>query len=301
MISNYLLYIYYGLVFLSGLFVGSFLNLVSDRLLKGGSIVFDRSKCDFCNKPLSWKNLFPVFSFLFQKGKCSYCTEKLSWYYPISEILTGALFVVAAHITNIFQDSTQGIYPFIGFVFVSVVFSFFVVLFMTDAKEKVIPSKVVFPAIIFSLMFLVVNFVISMFIFRKTLLADEFGKYLYDAGYWHQNVYSGLWNLGILLVSTLCIVLFFSFLIWITRGRGMGSGDVPLAALIGIFNGFPYNILAIFIGFVLGSVISLVLVVTKKKTMKDTIPFGPFLIMGSVFSLIWGQVILDWYFKLFGN
>lgn len=79
----------------------------------------------------------------------------------------------------------------------------------------------------------------------------------------------------------------------------MGGGDVKLAFLIGLFNGFPFNLLGIFLGFFFGATISLILIVGRKKTVKDTVPFGPFLILGSVVSLLYGPVILDWYLNLF--
>ena len=79
----------------------------------------------------------------------------------------------------------------------------------------------------------------------------------------------------------------------------MGGGDIRLGFLIGIFNGFPQNIIAIFMGFILGAALSLVLVMLKMKTLKDTIPFGPFLITGSVIALIWGLQIWDFYINLF--
>ena len=93
--------------------------------------------------------------------------------------------------------------------------------------------------------------------------------------------------------------LFFLSLIKITRGMGMGGGDVKLGFLIGLFNGFPVNIIAIFVGFLSGALVSLVLVLLKKRSMKDTIAFGPFLIFGSILSLVFGQQILNWYIGLF--
>ncbi len=78
----------------------------------------------------------------------------------------------------------------------------------------------------------------------------------------------------------------------------MGFGDVKLGFLIGLVNGFPFGIFSIFLGFVIGAVYSLLLMAVKKKTMKDTIPFGPFLIIGSVITLLFGPAIWEWYSNL---
>ena len=79
----------------------------------------------------------------------------------------------------------------------------------------------------------------------------------------------------------------------------MGGGDVKLGFLIGLFNGFPHNILAVFLGFLLGSLYSGFMILLNKKSLKDTIAFGPFLILGSIISFIWGQEIIFWYLNLF--
>jgi prepilin signal peptidase PulO-like enzyme (type II secretory pathway) len=101
------------------------------------------------------------------------------------------------------------------------------------------------------------------------------------------------------VISAFVIGLFFFLLTKIKDGKAMGGGDVKLAFLIGLFNGFPYNVLAIFLGFLFGSVFSLGLILMKRKTVKDTVPFGPFLILGSVVALIWGSQIIDWYINLY--
>jgi len=291
------LLVYYFFIFIAGTLIGSFLNLVADRVVKGKNILVDRSECDFCHTKLGVKDLFPIFSFLFQKGRCRYCDKKLSWYYPLSEIITGLMFVFVAHYTQIL--GSFNIYVLLSFIYVTVVFCFFIVLFLTDAKYMVIPNKIVYAGIAFILVFLVSNFSYAMYQFRQSLITDDFGKYLYESGYWHENLYAGLRSLGVMLLSTFFIALFFKFLIWVTKGRGMGEGDLPLAVLISVFNGYPFNILAIFMGFVVGAIFSLVLVALRRKSMKSTIPFGPFLILGSLIVFVWGEFLFEWYFSLF--
>ncbi|MBU0534734.1 prepilin peptidase [Patescibacteria group bacterium] len=283
----------YIFLFLGGALIGSFLNLVSDRLPKRKLIIFGRSKCDFCNKPLEPRNLFPIFSFLFQKGRCSFCKKKLSLYYPLSEILSGLLFIVAGYASRFFQVPSFA--TLITFIFYAVVFSFYLIISLTDLKKCIIPDEVVYPAIGFTVLYILFSRAYDFLTMKKALSNDQLGVYLIKVGYLNSQLMFALKNLGLVLLGAVIICLFFMFLVWITKGRGMGWGDVKLGFLIGLVNGFPYGFEAIFFGFVLGALYSLILIISKRKTMKDTIAFGPFLIMGSVLTLLYGVRIFDWY------
>ena len=291
------LILYYILIFVAGAVFGSFFNVVADRTVSGESILFGRSKCDHCKKPLKAKNLFPIFSFLFQKGKCSECGQKLSWYYPFSEIVSGLIFVGVAHYTQVFQNF--GWVYLLAFFYLVSVFSVYLIIFLTDVKYRIIPDKVVYAGIWFVLLFFISYTVINIYLTYKAMAADDFGKYLIASGFFTQQVIAVLKSFGIMLLSSLGIALFFLLLIFITRGRGMGGGDVKLGFLIGLVNAFPTNVLGIFLGFFLGALFSLVLILFKRKTIKDTIAFGPFLILGSVVAFFFGDVILNWYGGLF--
>lgn len=286
----------YGLTFISGTFFGSFFNLVSDRLPQGKNILTGRSKCDHCGKTLDPKSLIPVLSYIFQKGKCAKCKKKLTAFYPVSEILTGLVFMGVAYLSGILV--TVNIATVLTFMYFLTISSFFIMLALTDIKFRLLPNKLVYSAIIFVSLFLILNAVLTVYFTYKQLKSDDFGIYLLQAGYLQTQIMSILKSFGLLLVSSFGIALFFLFLIFITKGRGMGGGDVKLAFLIGLINGFPFNVAAIFIGFVLGAVYSLILVLFKKKTLKDTVPFGPFLIIGSVIAFVWGELIWFWYVNL---
>lgn len=119
-------------VFLIGLSVGSFLNVLIDRLPQEKTIL-GRSQCDFCQKKLKWVDLIPVFSFFFLGGKCRYCRHRLSWQYPIVEVLTGITFVL----TN---------YTMWG------IMACFIVIFFSDLKYHLISDYVLLALIIFSLL-----------------------------------------------------------------------------------------------------------------------------------------------------
>lgn len=283
-------------LFIFGLFTGSFLNLVSDRLPEKRKIVFGRSECDFCHKTLGVKNLIPLFSFIFQKGRCSFCGRKLSYYYPFSELLTGLVFMLAGYVSN-FPYDLNAETAFVLFYYL-VVFSFFVVMLLTDMKFYLILDSLLVPAVLFVLFTSVIFRVLDLSNLYKSLSVDTFGSYLLKTDYFNNRIIYSLKDFGLVLLGASLISLFFLFLIFITKGRGMGFGDVKLGFLIGLVNGFPFGFTAIFTGFVLGAVYSVSLIFMKKKTMKDTIAFGPFLIMGSLLTFLFGQGLWDWYTQI---
>jgi leader peptidase (prepilin peptidase)/N-methyltransferase len=286
----------YVTLFILGTFVGSFLNLVSDRLPKGKKIVFGRSMCDYCKKSLKAKNLVPVFSFVFQRGKCSFCHKQLSYYYPFSEIFTGLVFVLAAWVSG-FANTPNSQSIFILFYY-CVVFSFYVAMFLTDLKFYLILDSLVIPATVFVFLTSLIFRGLDIANLHRHLSEDTFGSYLLRTSYFSDHVVYALKDFGVVILGAAIISLFFLFLIFITKGRGMGYGDVKLGFLIGLVNGFPLSIISIFLGFILGAVYSMTLVAVKKKTMKDTIAFGPFLIMGSLLTFLFGPQLWTWYTQI---
>lgn len=296
MISIYYETFFYVLTFIIGAFFGSFLKLVADRSLTNESIIFPGSKCEFCKKHLKPSNLIPIISFVVQKARCSYCKKKLSYTYPLAEILTGISFLSLVLFFDIFNNLNP--YNLSFLIYTLIIFCFYIIMTLTDLKSYIIPNKIVYSAIFVSFVFLTIFMIYDIFSIFVNINQSELGKYLLDAGYFKIKATQILISYGINIISSIIIALFFIFLIVITKGKGMGGGDVKLAFLIGLFNTFPYNIIAIFLGFIFGSVISIFLIVLKIKKIKDIIPFGPFLILGSLIALFYGPKIVDWYLNL---
>lgn len=263
------------------------------------------------------RHLVPLFSFIFQKGKCTNCKTKLSYLYPFSEAITGLALAYSAYRAQFFYAYIRPENTILFFYFF-IVFCFFIVLFLTDLKFQLIPNVIVYSAIVFIASFILISQVYSLMGVHNKLVADEIGQFLIQGGYMQIPLRHVFKNITILLVSSVLITGFFQFLVYITRGKGMGGGDVKLALLIGLFNGFPIdsaffrtrsfmffdfedilqNILAVFLGFLFGAGFSAVLMLLGKKKMKDTIAFGPFLIIGSVVALLWGKVLIRAYLSL---
>jgi len=242
-------------LFLLGLAVGSFLNVLIDRLPKDESVIKGRSYCERCKKPLRWYDLIPLVSFLLLKGKCRYCRSPISWYYPVVELTTGLLFLAVIFFIGGF---TINIITIITIIYYLTIISGLIVIFFTDLKYGIIPDKIVFSSIIVSIAYLFIN--------HQSLIINHF--------------FAGIGAF-----------LFFFLLYLVTRGRGMGFGDVKLAFFLGLFLGWPKVVVAFYIAFLTGAVVGCILILWgKKKFSGGTIPFGPFLVLGGIISLFWALV-----------
>lgn len=258
--------------FLLGTCVGSFLNVLVDRIPRNEDFFLTPSHCESCKKKLSWLDLIPLVSFFILSGKCRYCHARLSYYYPIIELFTGGVFVfvlLSAKITNPFGFAQGGyelrITEWIPLVYQLLVFSGLIVIFFTDLKYRIIPDKIV--------LFLIV--VVSL-----VLLAPQ--------------------NAGIHVLSALGAGFFFFLLFYFTRGQGMGFGDVKLAFFMGLFLGFPNIIVSLYVAFLTGAIVSLILILARKKKFRGgTIAFGPFLVFGTFIAFFTGHEITAYILRTF--
>lgn len=239
-------------VFIFGLCIGSFLNVVILRLEKNESLG-GRSYCPHCKHSLVWLDLIPVFSFLFLRGKCRYCKGKISRQYPIIEISTGLIFLLISNYQVSIINSALLFY----------VTSALIVIFVYDLKHFIIPDKILFPAIVIT------------FLYR---LIDNW------------KLIIGNYSLAAILASGFFLAIFL-----ISKGRWMGFGDVKLAILMGLLLGFPNILVALLSAFWLGALVGIVLMLLSKKGLKSELPFAPFLITGTFLALIWGQPVINWY------
>jgi len=242
-----------------GLEVGSFLNVCIDRLPRGESILNPPSRCQVCHHRLEVKDLIPLFSYLQLRGRCRYCKASIPMHLMWIELATGAMFA--------FLYCRYGLTPELGVMaFYACIFT---VIFMIDLEHGLILNRVVYFGMVMALLF-------ALFIPQTWITQIKLG---------------GITNFaaggGIGFVTFLIAAL-------ISRG-GMGWGDVKLAALIGLATGFPLVFMALIIGSIIGSVVAIFFLIAKKKGRKETIPFGPFLSMGTLITLLWGSKILAWY------
>lgn len=267
---------FYICIFIFGLLVGSFLNVVIFRAPKKQSFLRGRSKCPKCQKKLNWYELIPVLSFLFLGGKCSRCEAKISWQYPLVELLVGILFLLSGSyfIKFIEADICQwNFFVIFNFIFLMYIASVLFLTFIYDLKYYIILNKVVYPSILISLAALALN----TFYFKNTLLFPYLCSGLIGA-----SIGGG----------------FFFTLILISRGRWMGMGDAKLAVFMGLILGWDKMLCALLLAFVSGAIVGISLILLGKKKMKSEIPFGTFLSLASFISLLYGTQIINWYLNL---
>ena len=249
-------------IFVLGLIIGSFLNAVIYRLEVGGSLIKERSRCPLCKHTLSWYELIPVLSFIFQGGRCTKCKKAISWQYPIVEILTGSLFAFAFFYINnsyLLLDFSA----FFELSYLLLILSFLVLIFVFDWKHYIIPNIAIYSLII-------ISFFYNLYIF-------------------------GFSNLLPYLMAVFIASGFFLFLYVVSSGRWIGMGDVKYGVFMGLFLGINDVLVGLFLSYTIGAIIGSFLLLGKNKGLKSEVPFGPFLIVGTLLAYFYGNYILNWY------
>jgi len=241
------------MIFILGLVFGSFANVCIYRLPKGKSIVFPSSFCPNCNKIIKWYDNVPLLSYLILKGKCRYCKKPISIRYFIVELLTGILFFSVYKKFGISVST---------FIYNLLVLSLIIVGFI-DIDTFLISDVIVIPGIFAGLLF-------SVF-FPKIHDMERIESFLYSF-------------IGIITGGGILIFLgFIGKLLF--KKDAMGGGDVKLLGMIGAFLGWKSVFLTLFFGSLFGTLISLILILLKKKKIEDYVPFGPYLAIGAVISI----------------
>jgi len=255
---------------LLGVAVGSFLNVCIDRLPAGGSLVYPPSQCDACLRRLLPKDLIPVASYIWLRGRCRYCQTRIPRRVLLVEVLAGIFFFLAFWRFGL--SAEFAVTAFWGCVFLVIMF--------IDWEHQLILNKVTYPMALVALVILAIDsFLPELGLFRSLIFLPE------------PSILSGVIGGAIGFV--------FFLIVLIISPRGMGAGDVKLAGLIGLVVGFPLIIAALLIGIFIGGVVAVTLLLLKIKGRKDVIPYGTFLALGPMVTLLWGNEILNWYLGLF--
>jgi leader peptidase (prepilin peptidase)/N-methyltransferase len=247
---------------LLGMAIGSFLNVLIDRLPAGQSVVFPPSHCPSCQRRLSVPDLIPVLSYLWLRGRCRYCRTKIPRRLLWVEIGTAAIFVYLYWHFGLSAELMVLVFYF----------CLFIVLMVIDLERGLILNRVVYPAVMAPLVLSAMSEFLPRLGFVPGIASAAGG---------------GAIGLGLFLL-----------IIIVSRG-GMGWGDVKMAALVGLVTGFPLVFVALFLAVVLGGLIAWLLVLFKARGRKQSIPFAPFLSLGAMLTLLWGSAILSWYLRLF--
>lgn len=248
-----------------GLIFGSFGTVAAYRIPKRESLATPaRSYCPNCGATIRALENIPVISFVVLSGKCRHCGVRISPRYPLTELVTGVLFALSAWRFGLSGEL---------FVF-SAFFWTLVVLSVIDLEHRLLPNRIVYPL-----------FFVGWAALAVTAFASSEPEQMYDA------------LLGMVVFGG------FFFLIAFLFPAGMGGGDVKLAFVLGTFLGYTAGVgvvlMGMFLAFLLGGVVGLLIMALKGGDRKTMVPFGPFLALGTAIAIFWGQGLIDAYLDAF--
>ncbi|MHC2994420.1 MAG: prepilin peptidase [Candidatus Atribacteria bacterium] len=251
---------YYGinviLIFILGLIVGSFSNVCIYRIPINESIIYPASHCPKCRSSIKPIDNIPLLSYILLKGRCRNCGSRIPIQYPVVEFLTGIIYILMFLIYGLTLQSL------IYIILASAV----IIIAFIDLNEQIVPDIISLPGIGAGL---ILSFFVPYISFINSVLGVLVGG-------------------GIILIIGLVGSVIF-------KKEAIGGGDVKLAAMIGAFLGWRYIIISLFLGFFLGALAGILLVLSKIKSREDMIPFGPFIALGSIITILWGEKIISWY------
>ncbi len=259
-----------GLIFIFGLIIGSFLNVVVLRMGSGRTLG-GRSVCMNCGKTLKWYMLIPLLSFIVQGGRCAYCRGKLSFQYPIVEALTGLLVLVAAQHTH-FSIFAFTPYDAARFLVDAFALATLVVIAAYDLRHKIIPD--------------VLSLIFAFAGIAAVALRAYHGDWpsmmplLVSVPRWIDVAAAPM------LALPLAAIWYFS------KGKAMGLGDAKLLWGVSWFLGLLGGLSALIFSFWLAAIPSVVILLMKKGTMRTEVPFGPFIALATVLVYYFGWSVL---------
>lgn len=251
---------------LLGLIFGSFINALVWRTKTKKSIMRGRSMCVHCRHELAGADLIPVFSWLFLRGRCRYCQKSISIQYPVVELASGGLFVLSY---LAWPRELAGPYEAAYFGLWLAALILLVAMAVYDLKWMQLPDKFNWPFVLSGLLGVAILSQIN-----PASAADH----LLGAG--------AAWA-------------FFAGLYFISRGRWLGGGDVKFALGLGLWLGWPRVAVGLMLAFYSASAVILPLLLLRVIKRRQPVPFGPFLIVGTIGGLLYGQTLIDWYQQTF--
>jgi leader peptidase (prepilin peptidase)/N-methyltransferase len=243
-----------------GLCIGSFLNVVIARIPDGRSIIHPGSTCPRCGILIPWYDNLPLLSYALLRGRCRSCRASISWRYPLVEAACGALFALAYGRFEWGLELVSALVLLAGLVAITGI----------DLDHQIIPDVLSLPGIVLGLLL--------------SLVPGGIG--------WRTSLFGAVVGGGVFVLIIIGSKL-------VIGQEGMGIGDVKLGALLGAFLGWKLVLLSILISMLSGGSLAASLLASGRKGRKDPVPFGPFLALGGMISLFWGEAILTWYFSQF--
>lgn len=260
----------YIAIFILGAIIGSFLNVCIYRIPEGLSIVSPSSRCSSCGTPIKFYDNIPILSYIFLLGRCRSCRTRLSIQYPLVEFINAVLYVMV--LQRFGYDSPWVLIVYLIFI------SSLVVIFFIDLKHQIIPNSITLPGI-------PVAIILGSAILPDPVCPD--GLLGFRASIAGALAGGG----GFYCIAVLGKLIF--------RKEAMGGGDIKMMAMVGGLLGWQGVLMTTFLASFTGSIIGVLLILFKGKEWGSRIPFGPYLALGTIISLLWGHHILNWlHFKI---
>lgn len=252
-----------ALVALLGLAVGSFLNVVIYRVPKSESVVRPRSHCPSCGTELAERDNIPVLSWLLLRGRCRTCHQPISARYPLVELLTAGVFLVMLAQFGF----TWQLPAYLYLVAIGVALAFI------DIDAHRLPDAITLPSYP----------VLALLLLLPTIASGDWGDYV-----------------RALLAAAALFAFYFALVL--VYPAGMGFGDVKLAGLLGLmlgYQGWGQVVVGGFLGFAIGSVVGVTVMLATRSGRKTKIPFGPSMLVGALLALIFGGSLWSSYVGTF--
>jgi prepilin signal peptidase PulO-like enzyme (type II secretory pathway) len=253
------------LFFIIGAVVGSFLGALTWRWPRNTSVLGGRSMCPNCKHTIRGYDNIPIISFLLLRGRCRDCKKKIPRRDFIIEVSTALIFA-GSYLT--LPQVSQNLPWLLTMNSIALLVVFYIVtslaisIFIVDFEHQYIPD--------------ILAFMLAGVVLFSLLVTNNSQIFYY-------------------LLSGFGAAFFLLLINLVTLGRGMGLGDVKLALALGLALGFPLVVIWMFVSFVLGSVIGIMLIILKAAKFKQRIAFGPFLIAGFFLSMLFGSTLLNWF------
>ena len=255
------------LIFIFGAIVGSFLNVCIIRIPKGDSIVYPPSHCPGCKIAIRFYDNIPLISYVALVGRCRACGERISSRYFFVELLMACLAVA------LYYQFGFSLAFLVSFIFVAAL----IVISFIDLDVRIVPDVISLPGIVAGLLFSVV---------ARYVINDPF-----------ELIPSPLSALvGVLVGGGFLLALAWAYEAF-TGVEGMGGGDIKLLAMIGAFLGWTSIPFTLFFASLTGSVIGLGFMIGKGVGRRFALPFAPFLCLGALLYLLFGQDLIQFYFN----
>lgn len=240
--------------------MGSFANVCIYRLPRKESIIQPPSHCPHCKKRLAWYDNIPLLSYILLKGHCRHCSGRISFRYFLVELISACLFLVLFYRFRL--SPVFWIYATLG---LSLVVASFI-----DIDIQEIPDEISLSGIVIGLILSIIFPQLQQVASHKLALFRSFLGILAGGG-------------AIYITGLIGNAIF--------RKESMGGGDVKLMAMVGAFIGWKLAVLAFFIAPFFGACVGIVL---KIKEGRSLIPYGPFLSLATLISIVWGEQIISW-------